>query len=49
MGADLGTSIANDTNASNVFKINSIYVTNIDGTNSADTSVQFYNGSVHTN
>jgi len=28
-----------------VLKINSIYVTNIDGTNSADTTVQFYTGS----
>ena len=49
VGADLGTSIAavlsNAGGSNKVFKINSIYVTNIDGSNSADTTVQFYNGS----
>ena len=38
VGADLGTSIAavlsNAGSSNKVFKINSIYVTNIDGTNS---------------
>ena len=49
VGADLGTSIAavlsNAGGSNKVFKINSNYVTNIDGSNSADTTVQFYNGS----
>ena len=49
MGADLTTSIqgilANNAGSNKVFKLNSIYVTNIDGSNSADTTVQFYNGS----
>ena len=49
MGADLTTSIhgilANSGGINKVFKINSIYVTNIDGTNSADVTIQFYNGS----
>ena len=49
VGASLGTSIAavlsNAGSSNKVFKINSIYVTNVDGTNSADTTVQFYNGS----
>ena len=48
-GADLTTSIAailsNAGSSNKVFKINSIYVTNIDGTNSADVTIQFYNGS----
>ena len=49
VGADLTTSIAailsNAGSSNKLLKINSIYVTNIDGTNSADTTVQFYNGS----
>ena len=49
MGASLGTSIAailsNAGGSNKLFKLNSIYVTNVDGTNSADTTVQWYNGS----
>ena len=49
VGADLVTSIeavlSNAGSSNKVFKINSIYVTNIDVTNAADTTVQFYNGS----
>jgi len=46
-GAALTTSsayIVTNTAASNkVFKINSIYVSNVDGTNNADVTVAFYN------
>ena len=49
VGASLGTSIAailsNAGSSNKLLKINSIYVTNVDGTNSADTTVQWYNGS----
>ena len=49
MGYDLTTSIqgilANHAGSNKLLKINSIYVTNIDGTNSADVTIQFYNGS----
>ena len=50
MGAALGTSADTDvlTNASSsgkVLKINSIIVSNVDGTNSADGTVNFYDGS----
>ena len=48
MGADLGTSANTDilTCPSNkVLKINSIIVANVDGTNSADVSVGFYDSS----
>ena len=49
MGYDLTTSIqgilANNAGSNKLLKINSIYVTNVDGTNSADVTIQFYNGS----
>lgn len=48
MGANLGTTVTSDvlTCPSNkVLKINSIIVSNIDGTNSADVSVYFYDNS----
>jgi hypothetical protein len=48
MGANLGTTVTSDvlTCPSNkVLKINSIIVSNIDGTNSADVSVYFYDDS----
>ena len=51
MGAALGTSADTDilTCASNkVLKINSIIVSNVDGTNSADCTVNFYDNSAST-
>ena len=48
MGAALGTTLTTTllTCASNkVLKINSIIVANVDGSNAADVSVEFYNGS----
>ena len=50
VGAALGTTLttsllANASGSNKVLKINSIIVTNVDGTNNADVSVEFYNGS----
>ena len=48
MGANLGTTVTSDVltcPANKVLKINSIIVSNIDGTSSADVSVYFYDDS----
>lgn len=50
VGAALGTTLttsllANSSSSNKVFKINSIIVANVDGTNSANVSVEHYNGS----
>ena len=37
--------VINTASSGKVFKINSIIVANVDGTNNADVSVEFYNGS----
>ena len=49
-GAALDTStttslVANAASSDDLYKINSIIVSNVDGTNSADVTVSFYNGS----
>ena len=51
VGAALGTTLttsllANASGSNKVLKINSIIVANVDGSNAADVSVEFYNGSV---
>ena len=50
VGAALGTSVntsllANAGSSNKLLKINSIIVANVDGTNSADVTIDFYNGS----
>ena len=50
LGAALGTTLttailANASGSNKLLKINSIIVANVDGTNSAEVSVDFYNGS----
>ncbi len=49
MGAALGTTVSTTIltcPVNKVLKINSILVANVDGTNSADATVQFYNSSI---
>lgn len=51
MGANLGTTVTTDIltcPANKVLKINSIIVANVDGTNSADATVYFFDNSVST-
>tara|TARA_X000001036_G_scaffold255234_1_gene237530 strand:+ start:1868 stop:2230 length:363 start_codon:yes stop_codon:yes gene_type:complete len=50
VGAALGTTLttdilANAASSGKVFKINTIVVSNVDGTNSANVTVDYYNGS----
>lgn len=49
VGAALGTSssdiVTNSSGSGKVFKINAIYVSNVDGTNNADVTVGFYDAS----
>ena len=50
VGAALSTTLttsllANSASSGKVFKVNTILVSNIDGTNSADVTVYYYNGS----
>ncbi len=49
VGAALGTSsadiVTNSAGSGKVFKINAIYVANVDGTSSADATVAFYDAS----
>ena len=49
VGAALGTSsadiVTNSGSSGKVFKINAIYVANVDGTNAADATVAFYDAS----
>jgi len=49
VGAALGTSsadiVTNSAGSGKVFKVNAIYVSNVDGTNSADVTVGFYDAS----
>ena len=49
MGYNLTTSIqgilANNAGSNKLLKINSIYATNVDGSNSVDVTIQFYDGS----
>jgi hypothetical protein len=52
VGAALGTSsadiVTNSGGSGKVFKINAIYVANVDGTNNADVTVGFYDASATT-
>ena len=41
----LGNALANEPSSGKVFKINSIFCANVDGTNAADISVSIYDGS----
>jgi len=49
VGAALGTSsadiVTNSAGSGKVFKVNAIYVSNVDGTNNADVTVGFYDAS----
>lgn len=49
VGAALGTSsadiVTNSAGSNKVFKINAIYVSNVDGTNAADATVAFFDAS----
>ena len=50
VGAALGTTLttallANSSSSNKVFKINTIIVSNVDGTNAADVTIEHYNGS----
>ena len=49
VGAALGTSsadiVTNSAGSGKVFKVNAIYVANVDGTNNADATVGFYDAS----
>ena len=49
VGAALGTSsadiVTNSSGSGKVFKVNAIYVSNVDGTNAADATVAFYDAS----
>jgi hypothetical protein len=49
VGAALGTSsadiVTNSAGSGKVFKVNAIYVSNVDGANSADATVAFYDAS----
>lgn len=53
VGAALGTSsadiVTNSSGSGKVFKINTIIVSNVDGTNNADVTVGFYNADNTTN
>jgi hypothetical protein len=42
--ATLGNALANSPSSGKVFKINSIFCANVDGTNAADISVSIYDG-----
>lgn len=49
VGAALGTTLttsllANSASSGKVFKVNTILVSNVDGTNSADVTVEYYDG-----
>jgi len=47
LGTTLTTSLlANSASSGKVFKVNTIIVSNVDGANSADVTVDYYNGSV---
>jgi hypothetical protein len=49
VGAALGTSsadiVTNSSGSNKVFKVNAIYVSNVDGTNAADATVAFFDAS----
>jgi len=53
-GAQLGTGtttslLSNPASSGKVFKVNTVIVANVDGTNSADVTMSYYNGSVDYN
>lgn len=50
VGANLGTTVttsllANSASSGKVFKINTIMVSNVDGSNAADATIEYYDGS----
>ena len=45
LGTSTSTPLSNPSASGKVFKVNTIIVSNVDGTNSADVTVQYYDGS----
>ncbi len=45
LGTSTSTPLSNSSSSGKVFKVNTILVSNVDGTNSADVTVQYYDGS----
>ncbi len=45
LGTSTSTPLSNSSSSGKVFKVNTIIVCNVDGSNSADVTVQYYDGS----
>ena len=45
LGTSTSTPLSNSASSGKVFKVNTIIVSNVDGSNSADATVQYYDGS----
>jgi len=45
LGTSTSTPLSNSSSSGKVFKVNTIIVSNVDGSNSADVTVQYYDGS----